>query len=49
MIDQHTTVFAGGNLGIPGELSFLVYLAVILVGWHIVWQLYRRAAKVQGF
>jgi uncharacterized membrane protein len=49
MIDQHTTAFAGGNLGIPGELSFLVYLAVILVGWHIVWQLYRRAAKVQGF
>jgi hypothetical protein len=24
-------------------------LIVILVGWHIVWQLYKRAPKVKGF
>jgi uncharacterized membrane protein len=49
MINSHTTAFAGGNLGIPNELPFLAYLVIILVSWHIVWQLYRRAGKVQGF
>jgi uncharacterized membrane protein len=48
MINQHTTYFAGDNLGIPAAWSWMVYLAVILIGWHVVWQLYRRAAKVKG-
>jgi uncharacterized membrane protein len=49
MINYHTTVFAGGNLGIAREYSFVVFLVVVLVGWHIVWQLYKMAPKVQGF
>lgn len=49
MIDQHTTPFAGGNYGIPGEYSFVVLLAVILIGWHVVWQLYKKAGQVKGF
>lgn len=49
MINQHTTYFAGGNLGIPSDYAWLVWLVIILVGWHIVWQLYRRAGKVPGF
>jgi uncharacterized membrane protein len=49
MINNHTTAFAGGNLGLTRETSFLVFLAVVLLGWHIVWHLYRRAAKVKGF
>jgi hypothetical protein len=49
MINSHTTYFSGGNLGIPEEYAYVAYLAVILVGWHVVWQLYRRAAKVKGF
>ena len=48
MINQHTTYFSGDNLGIPAAWSFGVYLVVILVGWHAVWHLYRRAAKVKG-
>ena len=36
MIDQHTTYFAGGNLGIPAAWSFVVYLVVIRLGWHVV-------------
>ena len=40
MINQHTT-FASGHW------AFLV--VAILVGWHIAFQLYKRAAKVPGF
>jgi uncharacterized membrane protein len=49
MINQHTTAFAGGNFGLTRETSFVVLLLVILLGWHIVWHLYKRAAKVKGF
>jgi uncharacterized membrane protein len=49
MINQHTTAFAGGNFGIPGEYAFVVLLAVILIGWHSVWHLYKRAGKLKGF
>ena len=33
----------------PGGYAFVLPLVVILVGWHIVWQLYKRAPKVKGF
>ena len=51
MINEHTvTYFPGGNLGIRGvprrSCSILV---VILVGWHVVWHLYKLAGKVKGF
>ena len=49
MINNHTTAFAGGNLGIPREYSFVVFLVVVLVGWHVVWQFYKKAGKVPGF
>jgi uncharacterized membrane protein len=48
MINQHTTT-VGTKLGIPGAYGFALYLVVILLGWHLVWQLYKRAAKVKGF
>jgi uncharacterized membrane protein len=48
MINFHTTT-VGTPLGIPGEYGFVLYLVVILLGWHIVWQLYKRAPKVKGF
>jgi len=47
MIGQHTTYFAGGNLGIPNKWLFL--LIVIIVAWHIVFQCYKKAGKVPGF
>lgn len=46
MINQHTTTV---NIGIPGQYGFALYLVVTLVAWHLVWQLYKRAAKVKGF
>jgi len=49
MIDSHTTSFAGGSLGISREYSWVVFLLIVLLGWHIVWHLYRRAPKVKGF
>jgi uncharacterized membrane protein len=49
MIAQHTTFFAGGNWGIPENGYWIVFLAAIGLGWHVVFQLYKKSAKVQGF
>jgi uncharacterized membrane protein len=49
MINSHTEAFSGGRFGISGDCSFAVFLVVTLLGWHIVWHLYKRAAKVKGF
>jgi len=51
MLNEHTAKasLAGGAYGIPNEMPFLAYLLIILVAWHLVWQLYKRAGKVQGF
>ena len=49
MIGQHTTYFAGGNLGIPGNYFWVFLLVIIAVGWHIVFQCYKKSTKVQGF
>jgi uncharacterized membrane protein len=49
MMNQHTTYFSGGNLGIPKSLAFLTYLVIILIGWHLVFHLYKTAGKVKGF
>ena len=49
MIGQHTTFFAGGNWGIPSRAWWVVFLAIIGLGWHLVFQLYKRSGKVAGF
>ncbi len=49
MIGQHTTYFAGGNLGIPSDLYWVFWLVIIATGWHIVFHCYKKSAKVQGF
>jgi uncharacterized membrane protein len=46
MINQHTVT---ATFGFPARYAFVVLLVVILLGWHIVWHLYKRAAKVKGF
>jgi uncharacterized membrane protein len=48
MIGQHTTFFAGGNWGIGPETWWIVFLAIIGLGWHVVFQLYKRSGKVEG-
>jgi uncharacterized membrane protein len=49
MLAQHTTFFAGGNWGIGEGTWPIVFLAIIGLGWHVVFQLYKRSAKVEGF
>ena len=49
MLNFHSTYFAGGNLGIPGKWAWATMLVVILLGWHIIWQCYKKAGKVKGF
>lgn len=49
MINQHTTLFSGGNYGISDSTNWLVLMIVVALGWHIVFQLYKKAAKVEGF
>jgi uncharacterized membrane protein len=49
MIGQHTTFFSGGNLGIPSEYFYISLLLIIIIGWHLVFQCYKKAGKVQGF
>jgi uncharacterized membrane protein len=49
MIGQHTTYFAGGNLGIPGDYFWVFFLFIIILGWHIIFQCYKKAGKIQGF
>jgi uncharacterized membrane protein len=48
MINQHTTT-VGTQLGIPAAYGFVLYLVIILLGWHIVWQLYKKVPKIKGF
>jgi len=49
MLNSHADYFAGGNLGIPEQWAWTSMLVVILLGWHIIWQCYKRAGKVKGF
>ena len=49
MIASHTTYFSGGNLGLTSENMWIGWLAIILIGWHVVFQFYKRSAKVKGF
>ena len=45
MINQHTTGLNGALFNVEG----LVLLVMIAVGWHIVFQFYKKAGKIQGF
>jgi uncharacterized membrane protein len=49
MLNAHTADFSGGNYGIDRSYAFVPYLVVVLVAWHLVWQLYKMAGKVKGF
>lgn len=45
MINEHTVVFSGKIFNVTG----LVMLVIIAVGWHIVFQCYKKSGKVKGF
>ena len=45
MINQHHVTFPG-MFGIDGQIWLLIFIAL---GWHLVFQLYNKSAKVKGF
>jgi len=45
MVNTHTAVFSGKLFNIPG----LVLLVMIALGWHLVFQLYKKSGKIEGF
>ena len=49
MINQHTSYFSGGNLGFTAQYGWLVLMGIVALGWHIVFQLYKKSGKVKGF
>jgi uncharacterized membrane protein len=49
MLTQHHVFLSGGAYGIPEGYSFIVPLVIIPIAWHIGFQCYKRAGKVQGF
>ena len=49
MLNEHTSYFAGGNLGIPSDYNWAFWLLLIIVAWHIIFQCYKKASKVEGF
>ena len=49
MLGQHTTYFAGGNLGLTSSTYWIGWLLIIALGWHIIWQCYKKAGKLEGF
>ena len=49
MMGQHTTYFAGGNLGLTSSTYWIGWLAIIALGWHIIFHCYKKAAKLEGF
>tara|TARA_Y100000588_G_C14199790_1_gene901940 strand:- start:1396 stop:1764 length:369 start_codon:yes stop_codon:yes gene_type:complete len=44
---HHVTVPTA--LGIPAEFSWLLPMAIVALGWHIVWQLYKKSGTIEGF
>ena len=50
MINQHhSDVLSGGKFGVSDSTNWLVLLFLVALGWHIVFQLYKKSAKVKGF
>ena len=47
MINQHTFQYSG----ILGDAKYdpLFLMIIIALGWHIVFQLYKKSGKIKGF
>ena len=49
MISEHHVILNGGKFGIPNEWSWLVLMVIVALGWHIVFQLYKKSAAIKGY
>jgi uncharacterized membrane protein len=48
MINTHTTTIPT-TLAMPAKFSWVLFLLVTALGWHLVWQMYKKAPTVKGF
>lgn len=48
MIGQHTTFYAG-QTQFTTDYYWVIWLIVIALGWHIIFQCYKKSGKVPGF
>ena len=48
MINSHTVGFSGSLFGIDRGLEYTIFFLVVLIGWHLVFQFYKKSAKVTG-
>jgi len=48
MHNQHH-VTAPTALGIPAEFSWVLPMVMVIVGWHLVFQLYKKSGTIKGF
>ena len=48
MHNQHH-VTAPSALRLPEAFSWLLPMIMVILGWHIVWQLYKKSSKIKGF
>ncbi len=48
MINAHTVSFSGSLFGIDKALGYTVLFVAILLGWHVVFQFYKKSAKIQS-
>ena len=45
MINQHTTSFSN-IFGLPAGAELMI---IIAIGWHVIFQCYKKASKIEGF
>ena len=45
---HHADVLSGGKFGIESEWSWLVLMVIVALGWHIVFQLYKKSSAIKG-
>ncbi len=50
MLNAHTTIAgSGGKMGLTNSCNWLSLVAVVAVGWIVVFLLYKKSAAVKGF
>ena len=51
MISEHhaSGVLTGGKFWVTDPTNWVPLMIIVALGWHIVFQMYKKAAKIEGF
>ena len=49
MINEHHVMFAGARFWVTDPTNWVPLMIMVALGWHIVFQLYKKSAKIEGF